>query len=99
MTKLKDVLFDCLNNVDWEELYKQKLHLLDVISFVQNNADLLYEHLNEVYNTGQEEEPIEINVDATIMSLDGILNLLDALQDTADEEGLWKHPLSDTIED
>lgn len=97
MTKLKNITFDCLNSVDWEQSYRDKTSLLDIINFVSNNTDLVYEHLLDLYNTGEEE--VEINVDAVLESLEGIVNFLDALQDTAEEEGLWKHPIPHISED
>jgi hypothetical protein len=97
MTKLKNISFDCLRDVDWEQSYKDKTVLLDVINFVSNNTDLVYEHLRELYDDGQEE--VEVNIDAVLESLEGTVNLLDALQDAADEEGLWKHPLPYKEED
>lgn len=73
-----------LRNIDFNLLYEQKmslLHLQDILIDAKNNST---------------EYPFcDNHIENERMALMGIINLIDELQDLAEEKGLWSFPLSD----
>ena len=65
-----------MEQVDWEELFEQKMQLVEAISLLEK----------QVGANAMEDDPM-------LLALNGLLSLLDSLNDAAEEDSLWESPL------
>ena len=77
------ISWKCLDKVDWDLLLQQKEELV-----------VLHDLLNYLETSGS-----FISSQKQVEALEGIITLLDSLQDEAEDKGIWNYPLQNNITD